>query len=567
MKMNNGKFSFLSKKNIIAYSIIFVSLFIALAPVVLSHNYIRQDDLMWEIWPGMKISDFGYLYYNTVFMLVRPLCMLSFYITDLISINIHNAVYVRLMSVITLGIIGIFLYHWQLLFNANRILAITFSICAFTLPAYQVFAATGNYFLILTALLFTFGSMFCWYRAYHHSTNKKGYFLIGCLLFFASLLEYPLSSMYIWLLLFIYYLNTNAVSDHNQRSNKLFFYFISLTTVSMMIFYYAFSRLFHFIFKVDLSNGRAAVLDTSDLFSRFFRIFDVLSWHADFWWWKSIHSFMQLPIILLIIFFIFALIKINYFKRIPVMVWNIVKTLSISFFLFFLSYSPVLATPDLIITYRYAMVTMPLLLYVAFWSTDILLSPDVRVGKTIDKVALILQSILFVSVTLLGIFSANIMLADRIVGPHQHDFAYIQHQLSDKVLPLLKQNKKVIIHAITCREEEKHAASDPLISFEYGMRICEIQQQVIGVIIHSLNRMGYLSNFYRHNNVIYSDKQIMVKDTPWGTLIVNSPSNANRDIRQYVDKNQTIVEIDTRLSPPYEKFEFYKNLLPRKFIG
>src|SRR5690348_14592389 len=110
---------------------------------------------MWEIWPGMNISDFGYLYHNTVFQLVRPLFMLSFYLTDLISIDIHDAVYVRLMSVILLGILGILLYSWQLLFNSNRILAATFAISSFTLPAYQVFAATGNYSLIITALLLT----------------------------------------------------------------------------------------------------------------------------------------------------------------------------------------------------------------------------------------------------------------------------------------------------------------------------------------------------------------------------------------------------------------------------
>src|SRR5690348_16467229 len=157
--------SYLKKSNMIAYAAIIVFVFAAISPVIYSNNYIRQDDLMWEIWPWMKPSEFGYLYYNTVFQLVRPICMLSFYITDLLSIGIQGAVYVRFFSLLVLILLAMMLFRWQLYFNKNRLLATTFAICTFTLPAYQVFAATANYELLLTSLVMSLLSGFFWYNA------------------------------------------------------------------------------------------------------------------------------------------------------------------------------------------------------------------------------------------------------------------------------------------------------------------------------------------------------------------------------------------------------------------
>lgn len=558
------------KTQLVIFSVIFFCLFIAFTPVILSNNYIRQDDLMWEIWPNMKMSDFGYLYYNTVYQLVRPICMVSFYLTDLISINIQGAVYVRLMSIMLLGILGILLYLWQLLFNTNRLLAATFAICSFTLPAYQIFAATGNYSLILTALVFTIISAFFWYHAVSAFDNKKKYtyYFLGSLFFFASLLDYPLSSMYIWVLLTICYLNLLYNHDLNKAFKQRFFYVAAFNTIFMMGFYFIFCKIFHLLFSVDLSNGRSTVVDTTHLFSRFMRIFDVLGWHSNLWLWSDVNPLIHTPLFAFLSIGITALILLNIKNgithKVDILI-HAVQTLGMVFILFFLSYSPIMATPELQITFRYALTTMPILLYLLLWSiTEIIRFCAMR-NAILKTILNTICAIAFISMTAFGMAYANLMLADGVVGPHTHDFEFIQQQLNDKVIPLLKQHKRVAIHAIACDEGPMNYAANIPVSLEYGMRICQFQQQVIGVIIHSLNKMGYPSNYSTHNNVVYGTNEIAVKDTPWGALIVNSPSNSKNSLKPYIDNNMQVVTIDTRTMQPYQRFEFYKQVWAKLF--
>lgn len=555
----------LTKRNFVVPAIIFLSIMIAFAPVYLANNYLRQDDLMWEIWPGMAISDFGYLYYNTVFQLVRPLCMLSFYITDLLSIDIQNAVYIRLLSVILLSILAILLYGWQLRFNSNKYLAASFAVASFTLPSYQVFAATGNYLLIITALLLTFGAVFFWHAALTSSNKRKinTWSTCGSVLFFSSLLQYPLSSMYVWVMLFIVYVNSLSTNKSTQNNKKLIFR-IALNTVSLMVAYYVISRIFHFVFHVDLSNGRTAVLDTSHLGARLLRVFDVINWHSSFWFWNNTNSIRESYILPISVLYLVALVRLNLLNgvsKFQQVTKHVTQSLALTFLFFFLSYSPVLATPELVITYRYTLATMPILLYAVFWSITILSSE--LPSKTAIRIASVISFIIFLGTATTGVYTANTMLAEGIVGPHEHDFQQVQAILNKSVIPQLKANRKVVIHAIACDEEPYPYPKGLPVSFEYGMRTCQYQQQVISVIIHSLMKAGYPSNFRRHNTVDWHDNEIVVRDTPWGSLIVNSTSKANASFKQYVGKDQVVVTIDTRTISPYQPHEFYQNILKK----
>ncbi len=558
------------QKDFTFYIIIFLSLVIALSPAFLSHNYLRQDDLMWEIWPWMKISDFGYLYYNTVFQLVRPICMISFYTTDLISLNLHHAVYVRLICVILTSILGILLYRWQLLFNRNRILAATFAIASFTLPAYQIFNATANYSLIMTALLLTFGGLFCWHHSFTlpREKSKNRYLILGCLLFYASLLNYPLSSMYGWTLLTICYLNTFLSKAPELSLKRKFFYSASFLIILMMLIYFTTIILVHFLFNVDLQIGnRPGTLETAHLFSRFQWIFDILLMHSSLWLWGTSHFQPPLSLITICSIFAIALIHVcflNRTKNIKAISIDIIKSFGIVFLLFFLAYSPVLATSERSYTFRYTLATMPILLYVFFWSIH-KLSDSPHSKYSFLNIPKMLSSLIFITIAVFGVCYANLMMSDGIVGPHENDFNYVQQQLRDHVIPLLKQNKKVIIHAIDCDSGKNYSYSKNIpIANEYGMRTCQFQQQVIGVIIHSLYMMGYPSNYNRHNTVIYGNNEMEVKDTPWGNLIVNSDEHS----LPVSDKKQTgsmpVVTIDMRKIPSYNRFDFYKGLLNRR---
>lgn len=554
----------ISKKRIAIYTLISLSLFAAFFPVILSNNYLRQDDLiMWQIWPGMKISQAEYFYYNTVFQLVRPLCMVSFFITDLISLNIHNAVYVRLFSILCLCALGILLYRWQIKFNSNRILAATFAVCAFTLPPFQIFAATQNYSLVLAALLMTFGAVFYWYKSFHDNSSKGShYFWIGCFLFFASLIDYPLSSMFAWVLLCIYYLNILSAKDFTEK--KKFFYFGSMTTFLMMVLYYIVIHYVHHIFEVDTSL-RAAVIDSSHIFTRLLGIFDVMSWHSNMWLWNDTTTWKNSPIAIICILFISALTQLNLqnqYSNIHVLIKNVALTLAIIFALFFISFSPIMAAPDKPTTFRYAICTMPMLLYITFWSIDKI---SMFLGNLFfAKLCKLICSTLFITLTLFGIGYANLMLSDGIVGPHEQEFNYMQQQLTEKVLPLLKQHKKVALHIIDCSEAHPYPYPNNIpMAFEYSMRVCsEFQQEAISVVTHSLNLYGYPSNFNRHNTILWNDKELVVRDIPWGDMIVNNVEDPHLAQLHYAaNDTPTLVTIDMRQEPIYQHMQFYKKKL------
>src|SRR5205085_7881965 len=156
---------FADRKKILIYTTIVMSLFLALVPVILSNNYLRQDDIKTGIWWGMKMSDEGYQYYNAVYQLVRPLCMWLFFISDLLSINMHYAVILRFVSIVNICVLAVLMYRWQLQFNRSRLMAATFSIASFTLPGFQLFAATANYYLIIIGILFAYAGPWFWYQS------------------------------------------------------------------------------------------------------------------------------------------------------------------------------------------------------------------------------------------------------------------------------------------------------------------------------------------------------------------------------------------------------------------
>jgi hypothetical protein len=232
-------------------------------------------------------------------------------------------------------------------------------------------------------------------------------------------------------------------------------------------------------------------------------------------------------------------------------------------FFFFLSYSPILASPEFQITFRYAITTMPILLFVAFWSIHTLFDALFKHHYLLNQISRMISSIILFAITTFGLIYANMMLADGIVGPHDQDFTNIQHQLNEKVIPLLKDNKQVVIHAIACDKEIPAYGVNLPIHLEYGMRICQYQQQVIGVIIHSLRKLGYASNFNAHNEVIYHENEIIVNKTPWGSLVVNNQSNAPTEWEKYATQAKTIVTIDTRHLPIYKRHNFYQQIYSR----
>jgi hypothetical protein len=176
--------------------------------------------------------------------------------------------------------------------------------------------------------------------------------------------------------------------------------------------------------------------------------------------------------------------------------------------------------------------------------------------------------LLFISFTVFGMGYANLMLGDGIVGPHQLEFTYLQQQLQEKVIPLLKQHKKIVLHIIDCDENNalQFAPGVPT-ALEYSMRVCSVfQQEAISGVTHSLNLFGYASNYNRPNTVIWNDKEIIVRDIPWGDMIVNNVEDPHLGQLNYPTNHAlTLVTIDFRKEPVYQHMQFYKQLFGIKF--
>lgn len=520
-----------SRKNFIICSLIALAIILAFLPVILSDNYLRQDDLTFDVWPGMKFKELGYLYYNGVFQLVRPFSTFITYLTFLWTMHMENAVYFRLASVLLTAIIAILIFYWQLLFNKNKTLAACYAIAAFSLPAYQVFVATANYIVVIYPVLLTVLALFAWY----HSYNRTGY-----ILFFLSLLGYPLSSMFGWCMLAICYLNTR---DQDQQ----FFWSTAKKIIFLMICYFLFIKIYHIIFHVKFYFGRSAVIDTSNLINRVLSIFQIVVVHSALWLYnpmkfqQALQCFFGINLLLLM-----AVIKINYqdgFRKIKNYFIAYIKTVFVLFALFVIAFSPTMAQTEPNYTFRYTLATMPILLYILAWSIHVLSTGLIR-------------NFIFIVLALFGVGYSNLMLADGIVGPHHHDFNYLRTQLAAKALPLIKQNKMVAIHLIGCDGMPLRLGKGVPETGEYAMRICQYRNYIESAVSHVLIQEGYSSNFNKEI-LTQVDESLFIVRAPWGLMLID-----NNDEQAFpFTTNYEMVTIDLKNAPLYNRFDFYKNLL------
>lgn len=539
------------RKNKLIYFLIVLALFVALVPVILSNNYLRQDDIKTGIWWGMQMSDEGFQYYNAVFQMVRPLCMYLFFLSDLMSINMHYAVIMRFISIVNVCILAICLYHWQMQFNRNRILAATFPVASFTLPGIQLFAATANYYLIILGMLLAFAGPYFWYKSSltQDENQKKKYLYIGCAIYFASFLDYPVSSMYAWVLLGICYLNSLTADTVIQDKYRKFFYYGSGLVLGTMVFYFIFMQIFHWVLHVHM-GGRVGTSNLFTIASRLFWIKGVLV-RDPYLWFFGLGNKVY-PLLTIVSLVSLALLRLQPKK--------ILQHLAILFFIFFMCYSPMLAGQDLIVTFRYTLATMPFLLYLIFWSLHVLTFTSQ--SSVLLNVPHRLIMGLLIATAIFGVGYANLMIADGIVGPQTNDYKYVQAELSKKVVPLIQQGKLVALYVRDCDEGRNYPYEKGVpVVMEYGMRHCALQYLLVGVVTHSLATFGYESNRHHENGVYSTGKIFVLKDVPWGNIVIMNNNQIDFSHLDYPLDKMTVVTMDMRKVPAYKHLDFYRNLL------
>jgi hypothetical protein len=314
---------------------------------------------------------------------------------------------------------------------------------------------------------------------------------------------------------------------------------------------------------IDMSYGRVGVSDILKILSRVFWIFDILVVHALLWFEGQANLLYPLATILsLLILALFMLsFKAGENENVKNSAKNVLRGLAVLFTLFLMCYSPALAAPEdsISYTFRYTLATMPLLLYVIFWSINTI---TVTASKSLSlsfpqKGA----NIVFLATAVFAIYYANIMTADGIVGPQDNDYRFIESQLSEKVTPLLKQHKFVAVHVIDCDHGNHYQFEKGIpTAAEYSMRLCAFPHHLVGAVSHSMMVLGYLSNPHSQNDVFSDEKIFILKKVPWGNIIISSTQNYDRSHLDYPQDKMMYVTIDMNDAPPYKHLGLYKRI-------
>jgi len=306
---------------------------------------------------------------------------------------------------------------------------------------------------------------------------------------------------------------------------------------------------FHWFFHVDLNSGRVGV-GLMAILPRIPWVFPILKWHSLLWVYLPGHWLSYYPLLAILSFLFVSLIKLSNHQPVNIMAKNLVMVPSVLFILFLLCYLPSLAAPEdsISYTFRYTVATMPLLLYTLFFSLETIL----------HKAA----NLFFIAMAAFGIYDCNLMLGDGIVGPQTSDFNFLKSELHQKVVPLLKQNKLVLLHVINCESYSAyHFEKDVPNAMEYGMRLCVFPTHIVGAVDSTLRSLGYASNYQRANTAPGDADTIILNDVPWGNLIVSSRSDVDLSHMDHKKEAMTMVTIDMRAAPVYRHLDFYRHLV------
>ncbi|MEQ9115911.1 MAG: hypothetical protein RLN62_03865 [Rickettsiales bacterium] len=527
----------------IASPLIMVSVFFALLPVV-SGDYLRQDDWNAALWNGKNISD-HVEYRNATFEMFRPVSMFIFYLTDMVSLHIEYAKYVRLINVLLIGLIGICLYSWGQKFNKNKIFNLCFSISSCTLPAFQIYAATANYcFMIITVLMSAISIHFL-YRWYLKKNNQSKFYLIaGCVFFFISLMNYTLAAMFVWVMLMMLFINSKKELNN---PNIRFLIHSSLIFIGLMLAYFLCAKFIHWGFNIKIVNPDRAVNISFDIMQKINYIFVVITLHTKLWLMRSYEISIVAPLIILSLFI--ASLKICLSGDKNGNYSNIFFSFFVTSFLFVLSFSPALAPSVGLVCFRYTVSTMPFILYILFWS---ICTVSVYFSKKItsnQEVILGVKNVILIIVTIFGIIISNISVSELIVGPQRYELNFIRQKIYNQALPALKDGKKVAIELI--KDDGKSYVKPGLAGFEYGMTSSGFRGMFIGSMVYLMREIGFETN---DKKVIpkWGEKQILLDDLPWGALFIRDYDvKKNKYIKQNWNKNYFNVTIDMRNIGPY----------------
>ena len=527
------------------YILIFIFILLAHFPT-LTGDFLKQDDWNATFW-NLDIITSHPEFFNAALELFRPISILIILISDYITLDIENAKYVRLITIALMSLCAYITFKWQLKFKPNdKLLALSFAILAFCLPASHLHSSTTTYIHMVFALLCGQLGMVYFYKAMikkqSNEINKK-YLFFSSSLIMVGLLNYPPTAMIFFVFLLIYFLsNTSALYESNHQI-YLFTFQAAFYFFLLMLLYLVLAKSIHFVFDVEpkLHGGaiRSVHIDWN-IYNKILHIYTMVkaSINSINLFFYDITTLRNIPSNFYILSFIFLTycsgIFLSYFKKLNrkknyiYFLKYFILIFIISFLLLILSYFPILAIDVEIpvwTTFRYTAVTAPFILYIFLWSINNIEMLIFKSNKDLIK------SLLLLTILIFGVFKSNYVMNNMVVGPHVAEINHIASHIEINSSKFLVNNKSTII--IIRDNTEKN-----LLFNDYDLRINDTHNWLVSATIYLLRK--YEINTIPSHKVLNWDEDKIHISSYWGDLIsLNSLKNIN--LNNY--KNKIIINM------------------------
>ena len=553
------------KKNFLIFGFILLCLITAHFPVLTS-DFLRQDDWNATFWskhslfflPGGHPE-----YWNAAFELFRPIGALFLLISDYICINIENAKFVKLFTIILMSISAYITYIWQNKFNPdNKIFSITFSILSFCLIASQLHTATAGYNGMVVTLLCGQIALIYFYKALIEEKNyifRKKYIIFSGALILAGALNYAISMMYYFLFLFIFYISNFDKDYLTKRQIYTFLIQSTVFIISLMVLYVLMAKSAHFVLDIHekMHGGYVRSIHINwDIMNKVhnilvmikysFNVFNVWAPYSSHRGITNINIFFSAAFLTTFLFFVSIFIKLNLQNSVLKDLKHYINIFSksvfifiISLFLLILSYTPVLPLEVVaddgspfkaIMTNRYFIVTMPFILYIMMWSINCLGSL-----KKFSAFNYFFKNLVLLLALVFGIYNCNYSLKNYIVHPHMTEMDHIKKHIEKNVLKIVKSGEKPTIIIIRNPNfKEVNQGND------YDLTINHSHNWLISATIYTLRQYD-IKTIRSHKVITWKNDLGIHILSDWGELAsVNNISTFNL----HTKKNTVIIDMN-----------------------
>lgn len=462
------------------------------SPVLFS-DYLRQDDWSAATW-NLVIQDHVDLRAHMLDEF-RPLSVPFILFSDFVSHTMSNGWIVRLINILLLGLAAILTYRWQRLFTEDILFAACFAICAFLTQSVQIISATANYTVMIVALIWSQAASFMFYRGFVGQSCRRRWYFCGVVVFYLSLLSYPLASTYVFVFLTIYYFH--HIRERWWQRDAFLFQASVLSILSMASIIVLGKLTYALLHFTPHDPNRSIAIDW-DIPNKLAHWWMMLEQAFNFYAIDYFYTYIDKNRILtyqpVLVFGTILILGISCNRmrspegRTPpgVTIRWVARVVASSLLLLTLAFAPVFPPHfDGSFPFRYGLVIMPVALYLVFWSIR-------EIARTVrQKPEGQIFPVGLCAFTICMIVLCSDILSKYVVSIHEHELHYISSTIENEALTDLKSNKPITIYLLM---SDRSFMPGGFGAAEYGIGMSYLSPGwLLAGTIHVLRNMGYES--------------------------------------------------------------------------